>query len=506
MRKRGIAPWKAGVLLLVVLVVAVYFGFTKDIPYVNEPYEIKAAFRDTSGMRPGSPVRIAGVEVGEVRKIEHTKPGSRTATVTMAILDKGKPIKDDARAMIRPRIFLEGNFFIDLSPGTPGGEEMTDGDTIPVTRTGNPVQLDQVLKALRTDVREQLKTTFTELGNAQEAGAPQAFNRSLEDQPGAYRWTAVVSEALLGQRPGDLGRVIDDTGDVAAAIDRNPQRLQTLVTDFNRTMAAFAESDGDLRATIRELPDTMREALPALRDLNASFPSVRRLAREIRPGLQSTPETSRALIPLAVQLRGLVGPEELRGLAADLRTSAPPLARLSRDTVPLLEEIRPLASCTSEVLVPFGRLTVPDKAHPASGPVFQEAGKFLPGLAGESRSFDANGQWFKVLGQGGAETLDLGNGLFGTALQPVLGVNPPPDRSIPPYRPDTPCETQELPNLNTIPGVPPRSKQTGSAAADARTQAARAVAMALTQVQNLVSGNPTKVVDQDATAKQVAGK
>jgi virulence factor Mce-like protein len=507
MKKRGgIGRAKAGALLLVVVAIAVFFGFTKDIPYVNEPYEIKAAFRDTSGMRPGSPVRIAGVEVGEVRKVEHTKPGSRTATVTMAILDKGKPIKDDARATIRPRIFLEGNFFVDLSPGTPGGEEMEDGDTIPVTRTANPVQLDQVLKALRVDVREQLKTTFSELGHAERAGAPQAFNRSLDDQPGAYRWTSVVSDALLGQRPGDLGRVIDDTGDVAAGLDRNPQRLQTLVTDFNRTMAAFAESDADLRATIRELPDTMREALPALRDLNAAFPSVRRLAREIRPGLRSTPETSEALIPLAIQLRGLVGPEELRGLAADLRTSAPPLARLSRDTVPLLDQIRPLASCTRVGVGGLGSLTGPVKAHPASGPVYQEAGKFLPGLAGESRSFDANGQWFKVLGQGGAETFDLGNGLFGTALQPVLGVNPPPDRTLPPYRPDTPCETQQLPSLETKPGVPPKSVQTGSPAADARTQAARAVALALTQVQNLVSGNPTKVVDKDATAKQVAGK
>src|SRR3712207_9190258 len=39
----------------------------------------------------------------------------------------------------------------------------------------------------------------------------------------------------------------------------------------------------------------------------------------------------------------------------------------------------------------------PDAAFPANGPVFQSAVKWLPAIAGESRSFDANGMWFKVL-------------------------------------------------------------------------------------------------------------
>jgi phospholipid/cholesterol/gamma-HCH transport system substrate-binding protein len=135
--------------------------------------------------------------------------------------------------------------------------------------------------------------------------------------------------------------------------------------------------------------------------------------------------------------------------------------------------------------------------------VHQELGKFLPGLAAESRSFDANGPWFKVLGQGGTETFDLGNGLFGTALERPQGVNPPPDRSIPPYRPEVPCETQELPNLETNPGAPPRSVNTnaGSKAARERTAQARQVAMAMTQLQLLAAGDrETKVLDRDADA------
>jgi virulence factor Mce-like protein len=503
MRRRERSPFLVGAVVLAVVAVATVFGFTKDIPFVNEPYEIKAAFRDTSGMKPDAPVRIGGVEVGKVRKVEHERPGSRQAVVTMSIKDPGRPIHTDARAMIRPRIFLEGNFFVDLEPGTPSAPEMEDGATIPVTRTSNPVQLDEVLSILRRDVRADLKSTFGELAETRDAGGAEAFNASLADQPGAFRWSSVVAEALIGERPGDLSRLVRDTGVVAGAVDRSPERLRTLVTDFNRTFAALANSEGDLRASIRELPATLREAMPALADLNDAFPEVRAFAAAARPGVRSTGPTARALTPLVRELRGLVSENELRGLARDLRAATPATAALSRDTVPLLEQVRALASCTTNVLVPFDNLKVPDKAHPASGPIHQEAGKFLPGLAGESRSFDSNGQWFKVLGQGGAETLDLGNGLFGTALEPIQGVNPPPDRTMPPFRPDTPCETQELPNLETKPGLPPRSVNTRRHAdrIAKRSREARALAMAMTQLQLLASGDrKTRVLDKDATA------
>ena len=50
--------------------------------------------------------------------------------VTMAIDDEGLPIHKDATAKIRSRIFLEGNFFVDLKPGTPSAPNVDDGDTI----------------------------------------------------------------------------------------------------------------------------------------------------------------------------------------------------------------------------------------------------------------------------------------------------------------------------------------------------------------------------------------
>ena len=48
---------------------------------------------------------------------------STAAVVTMAIQPNGLPIHADATVDIRPRLFLEGNFYVDLHPGTPSGAD-----------------------------------------------------------------------------------------------------------------------------------------------------------------------------------------------------------------------------------------------------------------------------------------------------------------------------------------------------------------------------------------------
>ena len=120
-----------GLVALAVITVGVLFAWTKELPFRSH-YEIKAAFESSNNIRPGSPVRIAGVEVGKVAKIEPAEEGSYHTVVTMSISDSGRPIRSDATAKIRPRIFLEGNFFVDLEPGSPSAEELDKGGTIPV--------------------------------------------------------------------------------------------------------------------------------------------------------------------------------------------------------------------------------------------------------------------------------------------------------------------------------------------------------------------------------------
>ena len=173
----GMSPFRAGVLALVVLGVFTYFGFTKANPFSN-PYEFDGVFQTANNLKPNSPVRIAGVEVGKVKKVEPVDEGTGGARVTMKLKDKALPIHEDARLKIRPRIFLEGNFFVDVQPGSPSAPELEDGGTIPVTQTAAPVQFGDLLSALQDDTRQDLQNFLKEYSNGLAKGCGSGMDAS----------------------------------------------------------------------------------------------------------------------------------------------------------------------------------------------------------------------------------------------------------------------------------------------------------------------------------------
>ena len=143
---------------------------------------------------------------------------------------------------------------------------------------------------------------------------------------------------------------------------------------------------------------------------------MRQLARALIPGVKSTPATVDASLPFITQLNDLVQPAELRGLTADLKPTVPALAKLTQETIPLMKnEVRPASSCVVNIIHPWSELTVPDSNFNASNgfpsrKVYVEAVDYLPGLAGESRDFDANGPYIRILGTGGTLTYSLSPG------------------------------------------------------------------------------------------------
>jgi phospholipid/cholesterol/gamma-HCH transport system substrate-binding protein len=495
---------------LIVLIPLVFMGFTKSIPF-KPSYEISAVFESSNNLKKGSPVRIAGVEVGKVTKVSRPVKDSQAVEVKMRIGKAGRPIHDDARAKIRPRIFLEGNFFVDLEPGTPGSAEIKDNGTIPINQTSVPVQFDQLLTSLQSDTREDLKTLLDEYGKGLDKGGAEAFNRSIPYWKSAYRDTAIVNEATLGELPHDLSNYVKSAGTVGAALDRNSGQLKSLITDFNTTANAFAVEQGNLRTAIAELPRTLRAAQPALASLNAAFPPLRQFVHDLRPGVRSSGPALDASIPLVRQLRGLVSEPELRGFAADLRPTIPALARLSRESIPLADQNRLLASCQNEVVLPWSKDKLEDKQFPATGPVYSESPKAFPGLAGESRSGDANGQWFRVLASGGTNLVQLSPGVFGTTTNPILGSNPP--KSPRPVLDEThACETQQAPDLRSQPGDPPQqhTADTKSKAFQDRYALAKGRAVDWLKKQLKADGldKQLSVNDKDATPgllDQIAG-
>jgi phospholipid/cholesterol/gamma-HCH transport system substrate-binding protein len=222
------------------------------------------------------------------------------------------------------------------------------------------------------------------------------------------------------------------------------------------------------------LPRTLRAAQPALDALNRSFPGLRGFARDIRPGVENSEETIDVSLPLLKQLRGLVSQAELRGLTADLRPTVPALASFTNESIPLSKQVRQAASCQTEVILPWSKDKLVDEKFPSTGPVYTELPKPFPGLAGESRSGDANGKWFRVLVASGTNLVTLRPGVFATTAMPILGTNPPRPSKRPPLNQDVRCQTQEPPNLASEPGKPPEQHKLDTSSAAYKTELAKA--------------------------------
>ena len=557
-----------GLILIALIAVGAYLAFARELPW-SHGYEIKAAFTTAENIRPKSPVRIAGVEVGEVTDVQpctNDNPacggvdggdtvtastngpspgqggasGVQAAIVTMEISDEGRPIKEDATFKVRPRLFLEGNMFVDVSPGSPQSPEAPADHVFPVTQTGASVQLDQVLTTLQYGVRRDLQIFLKEFGNAlTKYGGAAGLRELYQTSPGAFKYTSLVNEALLGTQPHDLSNLVRDLDSTVQALDQDERGLQNLVTNLRVVTGSFAAQNQALSDAIARLPGFLEVGRPALAALDRSFRPLRAFAREALPGVRSTPETLDVATPLLNPIRALVSQRELRGLSQDLRRTIPKLTKLSHGTIPFLHQSRSLASCFNQVIIPWSNSSVPDQnfppatvtdgagTHPAT--VAEETGYGLVGIGGESRSGDANGETIRVEAGGGVNSPAfplppiVGTGsvlenvhpasqtvpFVGFAESPLLGSQPSlapghEDSVKTPFRPDAPCERQQPPNLQASHGPAPQQKPLSPLPLDSKSnspkfkqleQASKDFAAAYGKVQRLVADGQQSKAD-----------
>jgi phospholipid/cholesterol/gamma-HCH transport system substrate-binding protein len=478
---RRLSNFQIGLIAIVLTIIGFYLAFTKSIPFTGDGYQLKAVFSDAQNIRAKSPVRISGVDVGEVTDVQHLVDGNGNgqdaAVVTMKIEDSARPIRQDATMQLRPRLFLEGNLFVDLHPGSPAAPELESGSLVPQDQTAVSVQFDQVLTTLQAPVREDLQIFLREFGGAlAKYGGAEGFRESFRTSPAAYQYTAQVNQALLGTQPGDLSGFIRNLDIVARELNANSADLQGLISNLNIVSGDFAASQESLREAIIELPQTLAAGRPALLKLNNALPPLRAFAREALPGTKAANKALDFANPWIGQLRHLIAKPELRGLVADLKPTIPDLAALSSASLPFLEQGRALASCFNNVVIPWSNTEVPNTdSDPPAGKVYKATAYGLTGVAGESRSGDANGQMFRVLGGGGSNTVapftsdEIDNPLTGVVPFDFLGSQPAKQSSDKtPFRPDVPCETQEPPDLHSEVGDAPGTTERSTNSADAQ--------------------------------------
>jgi phospholipid/cholesterol/gamma-HCH transport system substrate-binding protein len=478
--KRGGIAWRPSnaliaVIFLLIATVGPYLAFTKHIPFTSRGYELSATFSNAVSIAKNSPVRIAGVEVGKV--IETSREGNAT-TVRFTVSELGRPVHDDAYAQIRPRIFLEGNFFVDLYPGSPSAPEMDSGETIPVSRTSTSVQFDELLNALQSPVRADLSTLLESYGKALTAKPtpeedatqlPEVHGKSgAEGLNGAFlyggdagRYSAQVTNALLGTRPDDLSRLIAGAGRAFGALGRDEEALEGLIVNFDLFTGALAAQSSNLNATVDRFAPMLRTAKTSLVNLNRSLPPLRAYAIELRPAIAELPGLIESAEPWIQQAKPLFSRRELGGTAKLLREATPGLAGAAQGGKAIaLPQANRISLCTTQVFVPTGNQTIEDQF--ATGPAYREFFYMLANFAGWGQNFDGNGYYLRVQPGGGevlvTEPNPLGNlttdeANWANTIAPPIGTQPQLT-APPPKKPDVRCDRNPVPNLNGALGQP----------------------------------------------------
>jgi phospholipid/cholesterol/gamma-HCH transport system substrate-binding protein len=464
---------KFALIMILVVIVGVYFGFTKRVPF-KHGFQLKAQFSSALNIHSKSPVRVAGVDVGKVSSI---KREGKTGLVTMEIENRGLPIHEDATVKIRPRIFLEGNWFVELSPGSPSAKTVSSGHTLPLTQTSDPVQLDQVLDALNTDTRANLQKFLIYYGegltkhpNAEEnaeqlpevrgVNAAEALNKTYRRSPEALRGGAIINQAITGTEQHDFSKLIAGVGKVTSALNVHEQELGELIGNFNNFFESLAVQSSALRATVHELPTALRGIGNGLASLDRSFPPTRAFAKDILPGVKATPETVKALLPWIEQVKASLAPTELGGVAKGLAEATPSLAKLSGEQIPVFKQTEAFNQCLTKVIYPAGNAKLQDGNATSGIENYKEFWYSLVGLSGIGQGFDGNGTFTKFqVGNSGTtiksapatlpgKNIKGGSQLLARSPLPPQGTRPAFPAEEPPYEPLVPCSTQSLPEFN----------------------------------------------------------
>lgn len=465
LRRRHLAALAAMVLISAVSV----FTFAKGSLF-GGGYEIRAVIADANQLRGGSEVRIGGIRVGEVTAIE--RGPDATSVVRMRIEDEGRPVGADATLTVKPRLVLEGNAYLDLSPGTPSAPEMTAGATIPLARTAVTPQLDQVLGALESPTRGALHRGIAGLAAGLGSAGPdpgalagsgtRGLRRAVKELDGALADITTTTRAFRGDGPGDLPRAVRGTGDVVAQLATDPRALADSVTNFNRVFAALADEQRALRASISGFARVLRRTPASLRAIDGALPTLTRTARALEPVLDAAPGPLRSANAVLDEVDRLSRRAELPALLDRLDPVTATLPGLERRLQSLFGYTDEVTSCLVSNVVPVLNSKLEDGKHSTGDPVWLDLLHSFTGFTSASTSFDGNGGTFRAgLAFGPALVQGVVPGLgsiAGNINQDIQGVRPAwlGYGVDPEYRPDKPCSEQKLPELNVDPAPPPR--------------------------------------------------
>ena len=245
----------------------------------DNPYEVTVHFRDVLDLVPQSVVKVDDVTVGMVEEVELR---GYTAQVKLTLRDD-VILPANAEAEIRQTSLL-GEKFVSLAPpaANASDRELQDGDVIPLERSGNNPELEEVLGALSLILNGggvgQLKTITKEM------------NIIFEGRESTAKSVLRQIRTFMTQLDGskfEVLRALENVNELSKSISANTETLDLALAEIPSALESIDSQRDDLVKMLRALADLSTTGVRVIkaskagtiRSLNALSPILTNLGR-----------------------------------------------------------------------------------------------------------------------------------------------------------------------------------------------------------------------------------
>jgi virulence factor Mce-like protein len=330
------------------LLLFLWIAFGGPVPLKPEGYRIEVPFTEATQLAQESDVRISGVSVGKVKRIDLDDAGSAVATLELD--SRYAPIPADTRAILRQKTLL-GETYVELSSGSEDLGSLPEGGELPMAQVSDSVQLDEVFRTFDSRTRAAFQTWMQGAAGALR-GRGDDLSVALASLDGFAAEADRVLRVLDSQRLALRG-LVRDGGEVFGALSERRGQLSGLIRNAATVFETTARRNADLRRAFTVLPTFLRESRTTLARLDRFAADTDPLITQLRPAARELTPTLTAAGELAGELGGFfpglrdVVDRAPKGLGA-LRDL------LDDDLPPVLERLDPFLTELTPILIGLG--------------------------------------------------------------------------------------------------------------------------------------------------------
>jgi phospholipid/cholesterol/gamma-HCH transport system substrate-binding protein len=207
----------------------------------------QAVFSSASMLEKGDDVRVAGVSVGEIKKVEHH---DRTEALVTFNVQSGVPLTTASRAEIR-FLNLVGDRYLALEQGSDkDAKALGDGGTLPIDQTKPALDLTVLFNGFQP--------LFQALNPKQVNELSMNLVQVLQGEGGTVQGLLQKTASLtntLADRDELIGRVVNNLSETLTTVDSRHRQLNDLVIGLKDWMTDLARDRSTIGSSLQNISD-----------------------------------------------------------------------------------------------------------------------------------------------------------------------------------------------------------------------------------------------------------